>query len=129
MIIPFLCFCFISLHCCFVSHAVYLVDPHLVFSTGECCTFDILHENELVDRKTLWLLSLCSCLSPWAKMPVTDRDTVWILSGQQSQTSGPDFVTFCDIFVRHPRLFLPAPFCVLKGRHYIKSQISILFFK
>lgn len=36
---------------CFVSHAVYLVDPHLVFSAGKCCTFDILHENELVDGK------------------------------------------------------------------------------
>lgn len=74
LILLFLYFCSISLHCCFVSHAVYLVDPFFLHSAGESCKFDILHENELVDRKNkmLWLLSLCSCLSPWAKMPVTD---------------------------------------------------------
>lgn len=51
-----------------------------------------------------------SCLSPWAKMPVTDTDTVWIQSGQQLQTLGSDVMTFCDIFVRCPHvLFLACP--------------------
>ena len=59
-------------------------------------------------EQTAWLLSVCSCLSPQAKMPVTDTDTVWIPSGQQSQTLGSDFMTFCDIFVRQPH-FPPSP--------------------
>lgn len=35
----------VSLHCCFVSHAVRFALPHFVFSAGESCTVDILHEN------------------------------------------------------------------------------------
>lgn len=36
-------------HFCFVTHAVNEVGPHLVFSAGECCTFDILADNKYVD--------------------------------------------------------------------------------
>lgn len=42
--------CIFSLYHCLVSDAVYGVDSHFVFNSGESHTFDILNENELIDR-------------------------------------------------------------------------------
>lgn len=111
------CIC-ASSNCCVVSQALCLINLSWVslltifVQLTFCITMSLLMEN----NSTLWPLSLCSYLSPSAQMPLTDADTVLILGGQRSQTLGANFMTFCDIFVRHS-CFPPEPplFCFLKG--------------
>lgn len=83
----------------------------------------------LIDQQCACYLSLYSCLSTWAKMPVTDMDSAQIPSGQRSETLGTDFMAFCDIFVRR-LLFLPhlTQFVFWRVSINIKGHTSVVCF-